>query len=148
MVQTAKAQALEAQQQAIRAEEEGKAAATRAKWKQEEIKAVEVTKAEQAKEVAELQSVEAKFKAEKIIQEGRAEAEANRLKVQAGLTPQERAQLEKDIAIGVAEALAKSNVKWIPEIMVIGGSGSNSTNAMDAVGLNMMLDVVNKIQKK
>jgi hypothetical protein len=43
LVQTSKAKTLAAQQEAIRAEEAGKAAATEAKWQQEKIKAVEVT---------------------------------------------------------------------------------------------------------
>ena len=60
MVQTSKAKTLAAQQEAIRAEEAGKAAAMEAKWQQEKIKAVEVTKAEQAYEVARLQALEAK----------------------------------------------------------------------------------------
>ena len=85
---TAKAKALEAVQKTIQIEEEGKASAAQAKWEQEKVKAVEVTKAQQAFEVAELQAKEANEKAKKIIAEGRAEAEANKLKVQAGLTPQ------------------------------------------------------------
>lgn len=49
---TAKAKALEAVQRTIQIEEEGKASAAQAKWEQEKIKAVEVTKAQQAFEVA------------------------------------------------------------------------------------------------
>lgn len=45
MIVTAKSKALEAAQLRIQAEEEGKRDAEKAKWKQEEIKAVEVTKA-------------------------------------------------------------------------------------------------------
>ena len=85
MVQTSKAKTLAAQQEAIRAEEAGKAAAMEAKWQQEKIKAVEVTKAEQAYEVARLQALEAKEIAKKIREQGEAEAHAARLKVQAGL---------------------------------------------------------------
>ena len=48
--------------------------------------------------------------------------------------------------IGIAEALSKSNVRWVPEIIM--GNGGNGGSAMDAVGLNMMLDVVNKMNKK
>ena len=85
MVQTSKAKTLAAQQEAIRAEEAGKAAAMEAKWQQEKIKAVEVTKAEQAYEVARLEALEAKEVAKKIREQGEAEAHAARLKVQAGL---------------------------------------------------------------
>lgn len=85
MIQTSKAKTLAAQQEAIRAEEAGKAAAMEAKWQQEKIKAVEVTKAEQAYEVARLQALEAKEIAKKIEQEGLAKAAANRALVNAGL---------------------------------------------------------------
>lgn len=141
-----KAKTLAAQQEAIRAEEAGKAAAMEAKWEQEKIKAVEVTKAEQAYEVARLQALEAKEIAKKIEQEGLAKAAANRALVNAGLTPLEAATIEKETAIGVAKALAESNVRWVPEIM-INGQGANSNTAMDAVGLNMLLDIAKKQSK-
>ena len=144
MVQTSKAKTLAAQQEAIRAEEAGKAAAMEAKWEQEKIKAVEVTKAEQAYEVARLQALEAKEIAKKIEQEGLAKASANRALVNAGLTPLERATIEKETAIGVAQALAGSEVRWVPEVMVVGGNGNNGANPMDAVGLNMLLDIAKK----
>ena len=144
MVQTSKAKTLAAQQEAIRAEEAGKAAAMEAKWEQEKIKAVEVTKAEQAYEVARLQALEAKEIAKKIEQEGLAKAAANRALVNAGLTPLEKATIEKETAIGVAQALAGSEVRWVPEVMVVGGNGSNGANPMDAVGLNMLLDIAKK----
>lgn len=82
---TSKTEAIQAQQKAIQIAEEGKAATEEAKWKQEQIKVVEVTKAEQAREVARLEAEKAKFEKERIIQEGQAQAEANRLKVAAGL---------------------------------------------------------------
>lgn len=145
---TAKAKALEAVQRTIQIEEEGKASAAQAKWEQEKVKAVEVTKAQQAFEVAELQAKEANEKAKKIIAEGRAEAEANKLKVQAGLTPQERAEWNYKTTVGVAQALAESKIKWVPEVMIGGANGGNGTNSMDAVGLNMMMDIVNKLKKQ
>ena len=59
------------------------------------------------------------------------------------VTPIERATIEKETAIGVAQALAGSNVRWVPEIM-INGQGTNGNTAMDAVGLNMLLDIAKK----
>lgn len=146
MVQTSKAKTLAAQQEAIRAEEAGKAAAMEAKWQQEKIKAVEVTKAEQAYEVARLQALEAKEIAKKIEQEGAAKAAANRQLVAAGLTPAERAEWDYKTAVGVAEALAKSNVKWVPEVMIAGKDGGNF-NPLDAVGYNYLLDIAKKQSK-
>lgn len=141
MVATSKAKTLAAQQEAIRAEEAGKAAAMEAKWEQEKIKAVEVTKAEQAYEVARLEALEAKEIAKKIREQ--AEAHAARLKVQAGLTPLERATIEKETAIGVAQALAESKVRWVPEVMVTGDDKGGS-DPLRAVGLNMLLDIAKK----
>ena len=144
MVQTSKAKTLAAQQEAIRAEEAGKAAAMEAKWQQEKIKAVEVTKAEQAYEVARLQALEAKEIAKKIEQEGNAKAAANRALVSAGLTPLERANIEKETKIGVAEALSKIK---LPTYVVAGGNSGNGNTAMDAMGLKMMTDLVNQMSK-
>ena len=146
MVITAKTQALEAIQKAITIEEQGKAKAAEAKWAQEKEKAVAVTKAEQEYEVARLEALKAKEEAKKIEAEGAAKAAANRMLVAAGLTPLERATIEKETAIGVAQALANSQVRWVPEVMVSGGSG-NGVNAMDAVGLNMLLDIAKKQSK-
>ena len=141
---TLKTQALEFQQKAIKAEEEGKAKAAEAKWKQEQEKAVAVTKAEQEYEVARLEAEKAKQVAIKVKAEGEAKAAANKALVAAGLTPLERANIEKETAIGVAQALANSNVRWVPEVMVNGNSGSSAANPMDAVGLNMLLDIAKK----
>ena len=147
MVQTSKAKTLAAQQEAIRAEEAGKAAAMEAKWQQEKIKAVEVTKAEQEYEVSRLAALKAKEDAKRIEAQGLAEAAAAKAKVAAGLSPLEKATIEKETAIGIAQALADSKVRWVPEIIVAGNSG-NSNNAMDAVGLNMMMDIVKKMNSE
>ena len=144
MVQTSKAKTLAAQQEAIRAEEAGKAAAMEAKWQQEKIKAVEVTKAEQEFEVARLSALKAKEDAKRIEAQGLAEAAAAKAKVAAGLSPLEKATIEKETAIGIAQALANSKVRWVPEI-IVSGNGGNGGNAMDAVGLNMMMDIVKKM---
>jgi regulator of protease activity HflC (stomatin/prohibitin superfamily) len=143
IVQTSKAKTLAAQQEAIRAEQAGRAAATGGKWHQEKIKAVEVTKAEQEYEVARLAALKAKEEAKKIEAEGQAKAAANRALVSAGLTPLERATIEKETKIGVAQALA--TIK-LPTYVVAGGSGSGNT-AMDAMGLKMMTDLVDKMSK-
>ena len=143
---TAKTQAAKAIQETITIEEQGKAAAAQAKWEQEREKAVAVTKAEQEREVSRLAAEKAEFDKKRIVAQGQAEAEANRLKVQAGLTPQERAEWDYKTAVGVAEALANSKVSWVPSVMM-GANGSNGT-AMDAVGLNMLMEVVNKMNDK
>ena len=144
---TAKTQALEAMQKAITIEEQGKASAAQAKWEQEKEKAVAVTKAEQEFEVARLEAEKAKQVALKVKAEGEAKAAANKALVSAGLTPLEKATIEKETAIGIAEALANSKVSWVPSVMMNGNGGGNNS-AMDAVGLNMMMDVVRKMNQK
>ncbi len=147
LIQTSRAKSAAAAQEAIRAEEEGKALAMKAKWEQEKIKAVEVTKAEQEYEVARLSALKAKEDAKRIEAQGMAEAAAARAKVLAGLDPLQRATIDKETTIGVAQALANSNVRWVPEVMIIGGKEGASANPMDAVGLNMLLDIAKKQDK-
>jgi regulator of protease activity HflC (stomatin/prohibitin superfamily) len=142
-IQTKKAEALAAQQDAIKAEAEGKAAAAKAKWEQEKVKATEVTKAEQEREVSRLAAEKAEFDKKRIIAEGEAEAAANRAKVAAGLTPQERAEWEYKTKVGVAEALAKT--EW-PRI-VMGNQNSGGNTAMDVIALKQMNDLVEKMSK-
>ena len=142
LIQTSKAKSAAAQQEAVRAEQEGKASAAKAKWEQEKIKAVEVTKAEQEYEVARLAALKAKEEAKRIEAEGEAKAAANRALVSAGLTPLEKATIEKETKIGVAEALAKT--KW-PTVVMSGGNGQNS--AMDVIALRQMTDLVDKLSK-
>ena len=146
-----------AKQKAITAEAEGKAKVATEKAAQEVEKIREVTQAEKKKAVAILQAQEkyeveklaaltAQEEAKKIKAQGEAEAAANRAKVQAGLTPQERAEWEYKTKVGVAEALAKSTHPLVPEVMV-SGEGKNGANPMDAVGLNMLMDITNKLAK-
>lgn len=142
-VVTAKTKSLEAIQKTILVTEQGKQAAEQAKWEQEKVKAREVTKAQQEYEVAELAAKTAQQNALKVKAEGEAKAAANRALVSAGLTPLEKATIEKETAIGIAEALANSKVRWVPEIIMSGGTGGNS--AMEAVGLNMLMEVVKKM---
>lgn len=143
LIQTSKAKSAAAQQEAVRAEEEGKALAAKAKWEQEKVKAVAVTKAQQEYEVAALEAKKAEEVAKKVKAEGEAKAAANRALVNAGLTPLERATIEKETKIGVAQAL--SGVK-LPTYVVAGGSNGVGT-AMDAMGLKMMTDLVDKMSK-
>ena len=91
--------------------------------------------------------LKAKEDAKRIEAQGLAEAAAAKAKVAAGLTPLEKATIEKETAIGIAQALANSKVRWVPEI-IVSGDGGNGNNAMDAVGLNMMMDIVKKMNSE
>ncbi len=149
-----------AKQKAITAKAEGDARIAEAKATQEVQKMTEVTmaekekavailNAEREKEVARLNALKAIEDAKRIKAEGEAEAAANRAKVAAGLSPQERAEWDYKTKVGVAEALAKSSHPLVPEIMMTGGEGKNgASNAMDAVGLNMLMDLTTKLSNK
>jgi regulator of protease activity HflC (stomatin/prohibitin superfamily) len=149
-----------AKQKAITAKAEGDAKIAEAKATQEVQKMTEVTmaekekavailNAEREKEVARLEALKAIEVAKKIKAEKEAEAQANRALVAAGLTPQERAEWEYKTKVGVAEALAKSSHPLVPEIMMTGSDGKNgASNAMDAVGLNMLMDLTSKLSNK
>lgn len=129
-VQTAIANSKKAEQDAITAELQGKAAAAKAKWEQEVLKAQAITQAEQERDVAKLAAETAQLQAQRIKTEADAQSYANSKLVSAGLTPQERAQFEKDTRIGVAEALSKIT---LPATYVAGSGGSGQANLLESV---------------
>lgn len=148
-----------AKQKAITAKAEGDAKIAEAKAAQEVQKMTEVTmaekekavailNAEREKEVARLEALKAIEVAKKIKAEKEAEAQANRALVAAGLTPQERAEWEYKTKVGVAEALAKSSHPLVPEIMMTGDAKNGGAGtAMDAVGLNMLMNLTDRLAK-
>jgi len=147
-----------AKQEAITAREKGKADVAREQAQQlvEKIKAttiaekekeVAVLQAQKDFEVAQYEAKRANEVAKKIKAEKEAEAAANMALVRAGLTPQERAEWEYKTKVGVAQALANSAHPLVPEIM-LNGSDSKGANAMDAVGLNMLMEITNKLSSK
>lgn len=141
----ARAKAERAKQDAITAAEEGKAKVAQAEASALVEKKTAVINAEREKEVAAQVRLQAEEEAKAAIVKGRAEAETNRLKVQAGLTPQERAEYKMKTAIGVAEKL--SNVKF-PGMMIIGGDsgkGGQALNPFDAVGLESFMRINEKM---
>ena len=115
-------------QDAITAEAQGQARIAKAKADQEVEKITEVTQAEKQRDVAiikgeqdlkvaELARLAAIEKAEQELALRRADAEANKLLVQAGLTPEKAAEIDKEKAIGIAREIAKIQ---LPVAMVIG----------------------------
>jgi regulator of protease activity HflC (stomatin/prohibitin superfamily) len=140
---TAKAEAAKAQQKTIQVREEGIQAAEKARWDQEIIKAKEVTEASQRYEVMAFNARTAAEEAKKIEAEGRAKALANQLLVQAGLTPLERATIEKETRIGVAAAMAN----WKPPTIVMGG-GTGGSSPMDPLMINQYLQVVKQLSQQ
>lgn len=72
----------------------------------------------------------------------KAQAEGDKLKVAAGLTPREKADFEMRTKIGVAEQLAKVNM---PSIVV---SGSDGANPMTSVGIKYLMDINDKLSRR
>ena len=97
-------------------------------------KEIEKQKLERAKIAFETAEIEAK--ATRV----RADAEAykNQKLVSAGLTPQERAQIDKEVAIGVAQALA--NLK-LPTYYISGSNSGSNNNMLESLLGVKLLDI-------
>jgi uncharacterized membrane protein YqiK len=143
-VVTAKTKSLEAIQKTVLITEQGKADAEKAKWEQEKEKAVAVTKAQQEFEVAKLEAAKAEEVARKVRAEGEAKAAANRALVAAGLTPEQKANIHKDMMVGIAHEFANAKTEIVPKIIVNGG-GNGGSDPMQAVGFNMLLQLMEKM---
>lgn len=133
-VQTSIADAVKAQQAAITAEQQGLAAAARARWEQEVIKAKEVTAAEQRLAVADLDRQAAEQTRQKEILLGQGEAERKRLVLAAdGALAQKLATMEA-IQTVWADAYAKRQVP----AMVMGSSTQGGTDTQTTDFAQMM----------
>jgi len=120
-----------------------------ARIKAEQEKSVAVTNATRESEVAELGAQKAKQVALKTIREAKAEADANALKVKAGLTPQERAEWRYKSHVDGMKAMYGPGIgAWdLPDIMAGGGS-EGGAGFMDALGWNQMMEIQEKMDKK
>ncbi len=137
--ETAKAKAREMVEVQRGREEVEKMKAVTAAEKEKEVAKLE---AEQRLITAQLNRQAAEEDAKALIVKKEAEAKANAKLVQAGLTPLEKANIEKETAIGVARELAKINV---PEIVVTGGE-NGKINPLDMVGINQALEIQKKLK--
>lgn len=148
----ARSQAERAVQDALTAKAEGDARIAKEKADKEVEKISEVTKAEKERDVSRLALETAKLDAEALLTKERSVADANALRVKAGLTPQERAEIDKETAIGVAAELAK--MKWPDGWVVVGGgqAGGGKVDPFSAVGLQsfiqMSRDLTNTYKSK
>jgi hypothetical protein len=125
--------------------EQGKARVAKAKADEEVEKIKEVTQAEKKFEVAKFDRMRAQEEANAALIKGKAEAEKNKLLVKAGLTPLERATIEKETSIGVAKEMAK--IKF-PDMMIIGGDkNGNQLSPFDAVGLESFMNISKQLSK-
>jgi regulator of protease activity HflC (stomatin/prohibitin superfamily) len=136
-VQTAIAEAKQAEQQAITAAEHGKAEAAKAKWEQEVVKAKAVTKAQQELEVARLDRAAAAEEKAKQILLGQGEAERRRLVMSADNALD--ARLEAWVKVNERYAQAIENIKQplVPLVQSGNGSGSGQTAVQDLISIIM-----------
>ncbi len=136
-VQLAIAQALKAEQDAITAEKNGMATAAEAKWKQETIKAQQVTLAEQKRDVAKLAKEEAEFYKSQQILIGQGESERKRLVMDADGALDKKLDAYKTVQGYWANAYARHQGTMVPSIVMGNNTGNqNSTgNTMSLVDL-------------
>ncbi len=140
----AQANAEKAKQDAITAEEQGKARIAVARAEEEVIKIKAVTQAEKDFEVSKLNRQKAEEDAAADLIKREAEAQGAALLVRAGLTPKDKAEIGKDTAIGIAAELAKIQ---LPEVMIFGSGEGSPTNPFDAIGLEAFMNITEKISK-
>lgn len=132
-VQTAMAEAKQAEQRALTAEQQGRANAAKAKWEQEVIKAKFVTEAEQHLKVAELDAQTAAQRKKEQILLGEGESQRRQLLMAADNQLEVKLGAWKEVMFAFANQIGKQ--QWVPQI-VMGASDKGSSNAaMDLVSL-------------
>ena len=143
----AKQEAIKAKQDAITAAEKGKASVATAKYTEEVEKIKAVTVAQKDYEVEALEAKKALETAKKVRANGAAKAAANQALVAAGLTPQQRAELELKKADVVSKNLAGIST---PQIVFMGSGGKSGAGGtvMDLLGVKLGLDVMKDMEKK
>ena len=142
----AKQAAIRAQQDAVTAEEQGKANVATAKYEKEVEKVREVTDAQKRYEVAKLAAQQAEQ--EKIKKIEVAKGIAEELRIADGLSVREKFEIEQRVArdIGVAEHMSK----WVgPKIVMMGGGDGKTAGSgiENALMIKMMDELVKETTK-
>jgi len=149
-VQTSMSTARKAEQDTLTTVEKGKQTAAEAKWKQEAIKATEVTRAEQEKAVAivtgekerdyaKLQRDAAEFYKQQQILKGEGDGAYRRKVMEANGALEQKLETFKEVMGKFAVEFGKQ--KWVPEVQMGGGGAAAGGNpATDMIqGLNTMV---------
>lgn len=137
-VQTAIAQAKQAEQQTITTQEQGKAAAAKAKWEQEAVKAQAVTEAEQQRDVAKLNADKEAFNKQAIILKGQGEAAYKAAVTQANNNFDAKIDAWKFAQEKWAAAFAAYGGNVVPlwQTGGVGASGNGATQFMELMTAN------------
>lgn len=129
-VQTSIVEAKKAEQAAITAEQNGKAAAAKAKWDQEVVKAQKVTEAQQNLEVARLAAETAEQYKRKQILEGEGDAAKKRLIMAADGALDPKLRTYAEVNKYWADAFKGFQGQLVPSVVM--GSGGNAAPASGA----------------
>lgn len=136
-VQTARAQALEAEQRRITAQADGEANVMKAKYTKEVEKVEAVTEAQKDLEVAQLAAKEAEqYKRQQILQ-GEGDAEKKRLVMSADGALDQKIQALIQINQAYAHAIGNYQGNWVP--MYVSGNGDGKSSGSGAVQLMELL---------
>lgn len=132
-VQTSVAEALKAQQSAITAEQQGRAAAAQAKWEQEVIKAKAVTEAESKLAVMTLSNQEAEQYRQATLKRADADSTARKQMMAADGALNQKLQAYVQVQQLWANAMAATKSNLVPNTVMGGGSanGNGAINFMD-----------------
>lgn len=131
-VQTAIAESRQAEQRAITVEQQGKASAAEAKWKQEVEKAQQVTAAQQRLEVATIANKEADQYREAALKKADADATYRKRMMDADGALEKRLQAQIEIARLNADAIKNIKVPIVPAtVFGAGGNQSSVTTLLD-----------------
>ena len=143
----AKQELITAQQQALTEKAKGEQLIAQTRAKQEAAKLEAVIQAEKEKLVAKENAEKAKYTADKIEQEGRAQAAANKALVAAGLTPEQQMKLDIEIAKVVSENIAKAST---PSVVIMGGDskGGGADEVMKIFGAERSLELIKKMKNE
>jgi hypothetical protein len=132
-VQTAMAEAKQAEQRALTAEQQGRANAATARWAQEVIKAKFVTEAEQHLKVAELDAQTAAQRKKEQILLGEGESQRRQLLMAADNQLEIKLAAWKDVMSKFADQIGKQ--QWVPQIQLGSDGKSGGSAAMDLITL-------------
>jgi regulator of protease activity HflC (stomatin/prohibitin superfamily) len=149
-VEIAIAQAREAVQKTITAEEQGKAEAATAKWAQEKANATIVTEAEGKRRASELAMQGAEFyKKEQIL---RGDGDAAYKKAVMSADGALDAKLQAYVEVQKAYAAEIGKQRWVPEVQIGGGNGqgggSNALNLIELMSIKAAKDLALDLQNK
>lgn len=134
-VQTARAQALEAEQRSITAEADGKAQVMKAKYEKEVEKVQAVTMAQKNLEVASLDAKTAEQRKRESILLGEGEAERKRLVMNADGALQPKLDAWIQVQKAYAEAIRGYQGNWVPLYVTGSNDKSSGSGAMQLVDL-------------